>query len=367
MSPGRAGPRVSLLMPNRDNAQVLDLVLESLAAHTDYHDFELVVVDDGSTDGSLEVLRRWAGSETFPEMRLIEREHSGVVETLNAGLAAATGELVVQLDADASIETPGWLGRMVAFFCSDERIGAVTAKVVFDWGEVHACGINVVGPEGLHDRGTEVTEPVGRRTYHHRALRCREGECAACEAIAEVDGGIGCCLMYRRDVALEVGGYDPGFAPVWFDDLDLTLSIRRRGLKVFFFPEVRVVHHVGLRTGRGRESIARRAALALRRRAGAVLSPRVRHRLYHRVAHGLNLDRPPPEHWERLVHHYGYWREKWGFDMLNPDMEAVQRLWGATEVCWRTNPEMREAGERIAAAFETAPEAGVSRRYGERG
>jgi hypothetical protein len=85
------------------------------------------------------------------------------------------------------------------------------------------------------------------------------------------------------------------------------------------------------------------------------------------VAHGLNLDRPPPEHWQRLVHHYGYWREKWGFDMLNPDMEAVQRLWGATEVCWSTNPEMREAGERIAAAFETAPEGGVPRRYGERG
>ena len=54
-------------------------------------------------------------------------------------------------------------------------------------------------------------------------------------------------MMYRREAALEPGGYDPGLEPVWFDDLDLTLCMRREGLKVFCLPEVRVVHHVGER------------------------------------------------------------------------------------------------------------------------
>ena len=94
-------------MPNRDNAPVLDLVLDRLAANTTYPDVELVVVDDGSTDGSLEILRRWRDSGRFPEFRLIEREHGGVVEALNAGLAAATGELVVQLDARRVGGDPG--------------------------------------------------------------------------------------------------------------------------------------------------------------------------------------------------------------------------------------------------------------------
>ena len=58
-----------------------------------------------------------------------------------------------------------------------------------------------------------ITEPEGRRTYHQRVVRRREDDCAACDAVAEVDGGIGCCMMYRRDVALELGGYDPGWAP----------------------------------------------------------------------------------------------------------------------------------------------------------
>ena len=339
-------------MPNRDNAPLLDMVLDRLAAHTEYPDFELIVVDDGSTDASREILRRWRDAGRFAELRLIEREHSGVVETLNAGLAAATGELVVQLDADASIETPGWLSSMVAFFCSDRRIGAVTAKVVFDWGEVHACGMSVLGPEGLHDRGTEITEAVGRRTYHHRTVRRREEDCPACDRIAEVDGGIGCCMMYRRDVALAVGGYDPGFAPVWFDDLDLTIALRRRGLKVFFFPTVRVVHHLGARPAGEEVPARRRVAAVARKRLRVMLPPRLRHQLYHRITHRLDLDLPPPEQWERLTHHYAYWREKWGFDMLNPDMEALAERWGDTEICWRTNPGMLDAGERIVAAFE---------------
>jgi GT2 family glycosyltransferase len=335
-------------LPNRDNAPVLDMVLDRLAENTQYENVELLVVDDGSTDGSLEILRRRRDSGRFPELRLIEREHSGVVETLNAGLAAATGELVVQLDGDASMETPGWLGKMVAFFMSDDRIGVVTGKIVFDWGEIHTCGVDMIGPTGFHDRGAVITEPVGRRTYHQRVARRREEDCATCDSPAEVDGGIGCCMMFRRDVALELGGYDPRWAPVWFDDLDLTMCIRRRGLKVFYLPEVRVVHHVGRRIAE--EPAPKRAGIAVRRAIGATLPPRVRRGISQR----LNLDRPPGPTWARLQHHYAYWQEKWGFDILNPDMEAVLERWGGTEVCWRYDREMREAGERIVAAYESA-------------
>lgn len=336
-------------MPNRDNAPILDLVLDRLATNTRYENVELLVVDDGSTDGSVEILRRFGDSGRFPDFRLIERPHSGVVDALNAGLAAATGELVVQLDGDATMETPGWLGRMVDFFLSDERIGVVTGKVVFDWGEIHTCGTNLVGPEGLHDRGAVITEPVGRRGYHQRVVRCKEGDCAACERVTEVDGGIGCCMMYRREVAVELGGYDPGWAPVWFDDLDLTMCIRRHGLKVFFLPDVRVVHHVGRRVAD--ERVGRRSWIRLRRAMGATLPAAVR----RRVSQSLNLDRPPRKYWARLEHHYAYWREKWGFDMLNPDMDAVLDRWGETEVCWRYNADMREAGERIVSAYQGRP------------
>jgi GT2 family glycosyltransferase len=338
-------PRVTLLLPNRDNAPVLDLVLDRLATNSQYENLELVAVDDGSSDGSVEILRRWRDSGRFADFRLLEREHSGVIDTLNAGLAEATGELVVQLDADASVETPGWVEKMVAFFETDPRVGVVTGKIVFDWGEIHTCGVDVVGPTGFHDRGVEITEPVGKRTYHQRVMRRREGDCPECDEIAEVDGGIGCCMMYRREVALELGGYDPGWAPVWFDDLDLTLCIRRHGLKVFYLPDVRVIHHVGRRVQD--ERLGRRLWLATRRGIGSTLPVRVRRRISQR----LDLDLPPRWVWERLLHHYDYWEQKWGFDMLNPDMDAVRERWGHTEVCWRDDPGKRAEGERIIAAY----------------
>ena len=98
-------PAVTLLLPNRNNDHVLDLVLARLAEHTTYPSYELVVVDDGSTDGSLDILRRWRATGAISDFTLIEREHGGVVAALNAGLAAASGELVVQLDGDATVET----------------------------------------------------------------------------------------------------------------------------------------------------------------------------------------------------------------------------------------------------------------------
>src|SRR5436305_10071040 len=94
-------PAVTLLLPNRNNDHALDLVLQRLAEHTTYPSYELVVVDDGSTDDSGAILRRWRASGRIAEFTLIEREHAGVVETLNAGLGIAGGDLVVQLDGDA--------------------------------------------------------------------------------------------------------------------------------------------------------------------------------------------------------------------------------------------------------------------------
>src|SRR5215208_2475866 len=105
-------PPVSLLLPNRNNARVLDLTLERLAEHTTYPDWELVVIDDASNDGSRELLRRWRESGRIRNFTLLEREHSGVAASLNAGLEASSGELVVSLDGDATVETAGWLDRI---------------------------------------------------------------------------------------------------------------------------------------------------------------------------------------------------------------------------------------------------------------
>jgi GT2 family glycosyltransferase len=345
-------PTVSLLLPNRNNVRVLDLVLERLEQHTTYPSWELVVVDDDSNDGSRELLRRWRDSGRIASFTLLEREHSGVAASLNAALAASSGELAVSLDGDATVETPGWLDRLVAFTELDPAVGVVSAAIDYDNGRVHAHGVDIVGPEGLHDRPSTITEPAGQRTLHSRARQALARRTLGAPP-QEVDASVGCCMLFRRALADELGGYDEGWTPVWFEDLDLSLSARRLGSKVFVLPEVRVLHRAGMRGSREagadgavEQTVARRVAARVLPRAAK-----------EAIARAAGVDEPTPEVLARFHHHYGYWREKWGFDLLNPDMDAVLARYGGTEVCWRYDDSMRAAGERIVAAYGAPPEA----------
>jgi glycosyltransferase involved in cell wall biosynthesis len=348
-------PAVTLLLPNRNNDHVLELVLERLAEHTSYPSWELIVADDGSTDGSREILRRWRADGRLSSFTLLELEHAGVVETLNAGLAAASGELVVQLDGDATVESAGWLECLVDFYESDPQVGVVCPLVMFDHGKVHAAGVNLVCREGLHDRGTRPIEPAGRRSFNTRVERVgREEAGRTVTEPAEVDASIGVCMLYSRAMAESLGGYDSNFSPVWFDDLDLSLSARRLGSKVFFIPDVEFVHRMA--QGKDRQaapaSRAARARKRVRRGVASVFPQSVRSAV-RRFEWGNS--RHPPHEVRRLEHHYAYWREKWGFDLINPDLEQVLHRYGDTEVCWAYDDARRAAGERIVAAWKDRP------------
>jgi GT2 family glycosyltransferase len=345
-------PLISLLVPNMNNGPALDVFFRTLERNTTYRNIELVVVDDGSTDASLRVLHRWRASGRFPAFTLIEREHSGIIDTLNEGLAYAKGEFVVRMDGDATVETPGWLEKMMRLHSVDESVGVVAGRVVLDSGLVHAYGVNCICPEGFHDGGTTITEPVGRRTMHGNVTRPRERDANGAGGAREVDGAIGCLQLFSTELAREIGGWDGGFSPVWFEDVDFTLEARRRGHKVFLLPEVRVLHRVGLRNPR--TTRPRRTALALlklNRAIGRYVPQRVKDRVSAAAKLEPELD---PDTMALVQRHYAYWRRKWGFDMLNPDMAEIRRRYAGTELVWALDEERRERGRRIAAAFQRA-------------
>jgi hypothetical protein len=135
--------------------------------------------------------------------------------------------------------------------------------------------------------------------------------------------------------------------------VDPCIKIRQRGRKVFYTPEVRVIHHFGPRWERDLASsrwTPRRIRRSLVRRVGM----RLPHRLGRAIEHRLDMDFLgyfTREQCARLRHHHRYWRTKWGWDARNPDMSAVERRWGGTEICWATDPDRRAAGERIVEAY----------------
>jgi O-antigen biosynthesis protein len=269
---------VSLIVPNRNNEPVLDLFLEKLATNTTYPDFELIIVDDGSTDRSVAVLERWRESGRFERFTLLRKPGTGIVDTLNLALEHAAGEIVVRLDGDATLESPGWLERMLALHASDERVGIVTRRTVFEDGRVHSYGLNLVGPEGVHDRGTRITEPVGERTLDLHVERPLDAKSTLGDAPAEVDSAGGCIMLFSRDLAREIGGFDTGYSPVWVEDYDFALGARRLGRKVFYLPDVRVVHRVSLRNPRHAASRRELALVRLRRRVGHLVPAPLRAR-----------------------------------------------------------------------------------------
>jgi GT2 family glycosyltransferase len=341
-------------MANRNNARSLDLFFERLERNTNYPNLEIVVADDDSFDSSREMLRRWQRSGRFGEFTLLELERSGVQKSLNAALAATSGELIVALDGDATVETPGWLETLVDFQTSDPRVGTVTGAIEFDDGRVQGYGMTLVAPEGAHGRGGAPTEPVGQRTAHERTTHPRPEEIEHLLAPAEVDSAMGPCMLYSREVAMEIGGYDTGFSPVWFDDLDFSVAVRRLGLKNFFVP-VRVIHWIGARYTR--EDAGRRHMLGvqLKSAAGKVLPARTKPWIWR----AMGFDRIPAERWERYMHHYDYWRRKWGWDFINPDMDSLMSRWGDTEICWAYDTARRAAGEEVVANYERASTPGA--------
>jgi len=171
-------PRVTVLLPVRDGAAYVGAAVESVLAQT-YADFELLVVDDGSTDGTPEVLAGFAD----PRLRVLRNEENeGLVPSLNRGLAEARGAYLARIDADDRC-LPRRLERQVAVLDAEPRVGLVGA-----WMElVDADG----APAGrLVARISDFAEFL----YYTLIMYVLVSHPAA---------------MFRREAALAVGGYDP--------------------------------------------------------------------------------------------------------------------------------------------------------------
>lgn len=120
-------PRVSVLLPAFNALATLPLAVASIRAQT-FTDWELLVVDDGSTDGAAEWLRAQAAQE--PRLKVISQPHGGIVVALNRGLAEARGEFIARMDADDE-SLPERLAEQLAFLDAQPAVGIVGSLVEF--------------------------------------------------------------------------------------------------------------------------------------------------------------------------------------------------------------------------------------------
>lgn len=222
--PGGGAPRVSIVIPCMNRAELTLGCLQSLAAETDAGIYEVVLVDNGSTDATT----RLTGL-SGPRFRIVRNEcNVGFGPACNQGAAASRGELLLFLNND-TVLLPGWLGPLVAALDEDAAVGAVQPKLVYPDGRLNDAGglVFAGGQPWVYGKGHP--EPAAPQ------FSCRRAP----------DYASGACLLVRRTAFDDVGGFDDRYAPAYFEDTDLSFALRSRGWKVLYEPASTVVHMEG--------------------------------------------------------------------------------------------------------------------------
>lgn len=218
-----ARPAVSIVVPVWNAADVTRTCLRLLPRTLGPQD-EVIVVDNGSSDHTSEVLAEHAGHITA----VVHEENLGFAAGCNAGAAVATRPVVVFLNND-TLPAPGWLESLLHPFAASD-VGAVGPMSNF-----------VSGPQLLHDDEYQPTK-IDDVAAHAKAVHERHGT-----AITAVDRLVGFCLAVRRDVFEALGGFDTSFGIGGCEDDDLSTRIRRAGLRLLV-ARGSFVHHIGHQT-----------------------------------------------------------------------------------------------------------------------
>jgi GT2 family glycosyltransferase len=232
---------VSTLVVCWNNREFLGRCLESIPAGT-----ELVVVDNGSTDGSADFV---AGR--FPAARLIrDTTNAGFAAGVNKAARLASGDYLLLLNPDAEA-TPRSIERLVDTLDEHVTCGAAAGRLLSmteepqpDFHARRLPTITSLGADLLLVSRVWPTNPVTRRAEGGDVDQTRAGP---------VEHMASSCLMIRRTAFEAVGGFDEQFFPAWFEDVDFCKRLRDRGWDVYFVPNS-VFRHIGGVSMRGLEN-----------------------------------------------------------------------------------------------------------------
>jgi O-antigen biosynthesis protein len=221
------GPSVSIIMLTRDRADLLKPCVETLLGRSTHQNYELIIVDNGTTDVKALAVLRAAAKDS--RVRLLSRpEPFNFAAFNNEAARDAKGEVLVFLNNDTEILTPDWLEQM-SLAAAEPDVGAVGALLLFPDGRIQHSGVVVgLGEEAGH---FEALRPPEAPSWLSRNLFPRE--------TAAVTGA---CLAVERRKFEAVHGFDAESFPIESNDIDLCLRLLARGWPGLYLPSVRLIH-----------------------------------------------------------------------------------------------------------------------------
>ena len=223
------GRMISIIVPAFNKSDQTRRCLDSLLT-SEGTDWELTVVDNGSTDDTVAVLAEMVDKydRAVPALNIIRNDHNaGAVTARNQAIEETSGDYLVFLDNDMIVGDPAWPRKLRAVLDSDEKIGIVVPKLVFPFDpsmiQCAGCAVSPTGRVQFMGRGDKADDP--------RFDRRKEIQC-----------GISACMMLKRSVVDELGPLDEVYNPVQFEDIDYCYRARSKGYRVMYEPVVTMLH-----------------------------------------------------------------------------------------------------------------------------
>lgn len=254
-----SGTTVTVVIPTRDRAELLAACVDGLLHRTSLGaggetpsiDLEIVIVDNDTREpDALALLDRL---RVDPRVQVIPGSGEfNFSRLVNAGIAAATGEVCILLNNDVVVLEHDWLVELVVHALRPE-VGAVGALLEHSDGRVQHAGV-LIGVNGSAEHAF--------REWPSRAA----GYLALLRSTRQVSAVTAACLAMRREVYEQVGGLDESALPVELNDVDLCLRIGEAGLAILWTPFARLAHREGGTRGRGDRATADTDGSAVRRR-----------------------------------------------------------------------------------------------------
>ena len=228
MSPEPRLPKIAVVIPNWNGIDDLKVCITSLRAQKDV-DLEIMVVDNGSSDGSVE----WLREEKLPHIALAS--NLGFAAAVNIGFFATSSPAVATINSDTIVEK-GALAGMHEVLMSDEKVGGVQPRILsLVRGEtkspedpevpIYSLGQALTSDGRAREDG--IGQPQGARGYQAR----------------EIFGVCGAACLFRRELIRELGGYDESYF-AFYEDVDLNVRARIVGWNFRLVPSA-VIWHVG--------------------------------------------------------------------------------------------------------------------------
>jgi GT2 family glycosyltransferase len=231
----KAKPLVSIIILTKDQAAILDQCLLSVFSRTEYSNYEIILVDNGSREEeTFAAFDKWRKIflDKFRVLRIDLPFNFSYLNNRAAGVA--DGDILLLLNNDTEVRTAGWMGEMVGWAQRDE-IGAVGACLLYPDKRIQHAGV-VLGITG---------NPAMRGVAGHSHKGLPEdslGYFSRLKFVSNYSAVTGACLMVRKSVYLQVGGLDESLAYA-FNDVDFCLRLLQKGLRNVVLPQAKLIHH----------------------------------------------------------------------------------------------------------------------------